>query len=143
MGNAVPYAVGAAVAYPGRQVVAVVGDGGLTMMLGELATVVKHKLPIKIIVIKNNTLGQIKWEQMVFEGNPQFGVELQPIDFAAVARACGMGGFSVDDPAKVEDTLRQAFAHPARPSSRPSSIPTSRPCPATSRWNRPGTSPSR
>jgi pyruvate dehydrogenase (quinone) len=107
MGNGLPYAVGAAVAFPGRQVVAVVGDGGLTMMLGEIATLVKHKLPVKVIVIKNNTLGQ-----MVFEGNPEFGVDLQPIDFAAYARACGAGGFTVDDPTKVDAVLAEAFAHP-------------------------------
>jgi pyruvate dehydrogenase (quinone) len=112
MGNGLPYAVGAAVAFPGRQVVAVVGDGGLTMMLGEVATLVKHQLPVKVIVIKNNTLGQIKWEQMVFEGNPEYGVDLQPIDFAAYARACGAGGFTVDDPTKVEQVLGEAFAHP-------------------------------
>ena len=75
------------------------------MMLGEVATLVKHQLPVKVIVIKNNTLGQIKWEQMVFEGNPEFGVDLQPIDFAAYARACGAAGFSVDDPTKVESVL--------------------------------------
>ena len=57
-------------------------------------------------------LGQIKWEQLVFEGNPQFGVQLQPIDFAAYARACGAAGFTVDDPAQVEAVYRQAFAHP-------------------------------
>ncbi len=112
MGNGLPYAIGAAVAFPGRQVVAVVGDGGLTMMLGEVATLVKHQLPVKVIVIKNNTLGQIKWEQMVFEGNPEFGVDLQPIDFAAYARACGAAGFTVDDPTKVEEVLAAAFAHP-------------------------------
>lgn len=112
MGNGLPYAIGAAVAFPGRQVVAVVGDGGLTMLLGEIATLVKYKLPVKVIVIKNNTLGQIKWEQMVFEGNPEFGVDLQPIDFAAYARACGAGGFSVDDPTKIEQVLAEAFAHP-------------------------------
>jgi pyruvate dehydrogenase (quinone)/pyruvate oxidase len=71
MGCALPYAVAAAVAYPGRQVVAFVGDGGLTMMLGELATCVKYGLDVKIVVIKNDTLGQIKWEQMVFLGNPE------------------------------------------------------------------------
>jgi len=112
MGNVLPYAIGAAVAYPGRQVVAVVGDGGLTMMLGEMATLVKYKLPVKVIVIKNNTLGQIKWEQMVFEGNPEFGVDLQPIDFAAYARACGAAGFTVDDPEKVGQVLSEAFAQP-------------------------------
>ncbi len=112
MGNGVPYAVAAAAAFPGRQVVAMVGDGGFTMMMMEMATLVKYKLPVKVIVFKNNTLGQIKWEQMVFEGNPEFGVDLQPIDFAAYARACGAGGFTVDDPAKVESVLREAFAHP-------------------------------
>jgi pyruvate dehydrogenase (quinone) len=110
MANGLPYAVGAAVAYPGRQVVCLSGDGGFTMVMGEIATMVKYKLPVKVVVIKNNLLGQIKWEQMVFEGNPQFGVQLQPIDFAAYARACGAAGFSVDDPARVEDTRAQAFA---------------------------------
>ncbi len=70
--------------YPGRQVVAFVGDGGLTMLIGELATCVKYDLDVKIVVIKNNVLGQIKWEQMVFLGNPEYVCELQPIDFAAV-----------------------------------------------------------
>jgi pyruvate dehydrogenase (quinone) len=112
MGNGVPYAVAAACAFPGRQVVAMVGDGGFTMMMMEMATLVKYKLPVKVIIFKNNTLGQIKWEQMVFEGNPEFGVDLQPIDFAAYARACGAGGFTVDDPEKVESVLREAFAHP-------------------------------
>jgi pyruvate dehydrogenase (quinone) len=112
MGNGLPYAVGAAVAYPGRQVVTLVGDGGFTMLMGEVATMVKYKLPVKMIVIKNNVLGQIKWEQMVFEGNPQFGVQLQPIDFAAYARACGAAGFTLEDPEKAETVLGQAFAHP-------------------------------
>src|SRR5207248_5288370 len=111
MGNGLPYSVAAAVAYPGRQVVCFSGDGGFTMMMGELLTLVKYQLPVKVVVFKNNTLGQIKWEQMVFEGNPEFGVDLQPIDFAAVARACGAGGFTVDDPANVEEVLGQAFAH--------------------------------
>ena len=110
MANGLPYSVGAAAAYPGRQVVCLSGDGGFTMLMGEIATLVKYRMPVKVIVIKNNTLGQIKWEQMVFEGNPQFGVDLQPIDFAAYARACGAAGFTVDDPAHVDDILQQAFA---------------------------------
>ena len=110
MGNGLPYSVAAAIAYPGRQVVCLTGDGGFTMIMGEMLTMVKYKLPVKVIVIKNNVLGQIKWEQMVFEGNPEFGVELQPLDFAMYARACGAAGFSVDDPAKVEEVLAQAFA---------------------------------
>jgi pyruvate dehydrogenase (quinone) len=80
--------------------------------MGEMATLVKYKLPVKVLIIKNNALGQIKWEQIVFEGNPQFGVELQPIDFAAYARACGAAGFTLDDPAKAEEVLGRAFAHP-------------------------------
>jgi len=112
MANGLPYSVGAAAAFPGRQVVALVGDGGFTMLMGEMATLVKYQMPVKVIIIKNNVLGQIKWEQMVFEGNPQYGVELQPIDFAAYARACGAAGFTVDDPAQVEAVLRQAFAVP-------------------------------
>jgi pyruvate dehydrogenase (quinone) len=111
MGNGLPYAVAAAVAYPRRQVVALVGDGGFTMMMGEIATMVKYKLPVRVIIIKNNVLGQIKWEQMVFEGNPQFGVELQPIDFAAYARACGAGGYTLSDPRQAEAVLRAAFNH--------------------------------
>ena len=143
MGNGVPYAVAAAAAFPGRQVVAMVGDGGFTMMMMEMATLVKYKLPVKVIVFKNNTLGQIKWEQMVFEGNPEFGVDLQPIDFAAYARACGAGGFTVDDPAKVESVLREAFAYPGPALVRRWWTPTNRRCPATSRCRRPGNSPSR
>lgn len=109
MANGLPYSIGAAVAYPGRQVVCVVGDGGLTMLMGELATLVKYKLPVKVIVIKNNALGQIKWEQMVLDSNPEYGVELQPIDFAKVAEACGAAGFTIEDPKDAEDTLRKAL----------------------------------
>jgi pyruvate dehydrogenase (quinone)/pyruvate oxidase len=110
MACGLPYAVAAAVAYPGRQVVAFVGDGGLTMLIGELATCVKYDLNVKIVVIKNNTLGQIKWEQMVFLGNPEYACELQPIDFAAIARGFGVHGFSVDDPHRCGEVLRQALA---------------------------------
>lgn len=111
MANGLPYSVGAAVAYPGRQVIAFIGDGGLTMLMGEIATLVKYNLPVKVIVIKNNVLGQIKWEQMVFNANPQYGVELQPIDFAAFAEACGAAGFTIEDPADAESTLREALTH--------------------------------
>jgi pyruvate dehydrogenase (quinone) len=111
MACSLPYAVGAAVAHPGRQVVCFTGDGSFTMLMGELATIVKYRLPIKIIVVKNNVLGMIKWEQLAMEGNPQYGVELQPIDFAAFARACGAGGYTVDNPTAVPDILREAFQH--------------------------------
>jgi pyruvate dehydrogenase (quinone) len=112
MANGLPYAIAAAVAFPGRQVVAAVGDGGLTMLLGELATVAKYRLPIKIVVFKNNSLGEIKWEQLVMEGNPTFGVDLHPIDFAAVARACGIQGYTLDRPSDAEAVMREAFAEP-------------------------------
>lgn len=112
MANGLPYCIGAAVAYPGRQVVGIIGDGGLTMLMGEIATLVKYNLPVKIIVIKNNVLGEIKWEQIVNEANPEFGVELQPIDFAGVARACGAGGFTIDRPENAASILRQALSHP-------------------------------
>jgi len=111
MANGLPYSIGAAVAYPGRQVVCIVGDGGFTMLMGEVATLVKYKLPVKVIIIKNNVLGMIKWEQMAFEGNPQFGVELQPIDFAAFARACGAGGFTIEKPDEAEAVLRAALQY--------------------------------
>ncbi|HJU20244.1 MAG TPA: thiamine pyrophosphate-dependent enzyme [Stellaceae bacterium] len=112
MACGLPYAVAAAVAYPRRQVVAFVGDGGLTMLMGELATCVKYGLNVKIVVIKNNTLGQIKWEQMVFLGNPEFGCALQPIDFVAVARACGAEGLRIEDPAECGSVLERALARP-------------------------------
>src|ERR1700704_1842865 len=86
----------AALAFPGRQVVAFVGDGGLTMLMGELATCAKYGLNVKVVVIKNNSLGQIKWEQIAFLGNPEFGCDLHPIDFAAVARACGVAGLCLE-----------------------------------------------
>ncbi|MGN6543497.1 MAG: thiamine pyrophosphate-dependent enzyme [Aureliella sp.] len=112
MGCSLPYAIGAAFAHPGRPSIAFAGDGGLTMMLGELATVVKYNLPVKIIVIKNNTLGQIKWEQMVMLGNPEFGCDLQPIDFAGIARSCGMMGLSIVEPADCGQVLEQALSAP-------------------------------
>jgi pyruvate dehydrogenase (quinone) len=112
MANGLPYSIGAAIAHPGRQVICIVGDGGLTMLMGEIATLVKYDLPVKVIVFKNNTLGMIKWEQMVLEGNPQFGVELQPIDFASVATACGAAGYTIEEPGEAEETLREALAAP-------------------------------
>lgn len=111
MANGLPYSIGAAVAYPGRQVVCIVGDGGFTMLMGEVATLVKYNLPVKVIIIKNDVLGMIKWEQMVLEGNPQFGVQLQPINFAAYARACGAGGFTIEKRQEAEAVLREALAY--------------------------------
>jgi pyruvate dehydrogenase (quinone)/pyruvate oxidase len=110
MANGLPYAIAAQVAYPDRQCVAFVGDGGFSMLMAEFATAVKHGLPIKVVIIKNNTLGQIKWEQMVFLGNPEYGCDLHPIDFVAFAQACGGTGFRIEDPAECGAILDQALA---------------------------------
>jgi pyruvate dehydrogenase (quinone) len=112
MANGLPYSIGAAVAYPGRQVVCVVGDGGLSMLLAELATLAKYRLNVKVVVIKNNVLGEIKWEQMVLGGNPEFGIDLEPIDFAGVARSCGITGFTLDRAENAESVLKEAINHP-------------------------------
>jgi pyruvate dehydrogenase (quinone) len=112
MGCGLPYAIAAALAYPGRQVVTFVGDGGLTMLLGELATVVRYRLPIKIVVMKNNTLGQIKWEQLMFLGNPEYECALQPVDFAAVAEGFGIKGIRATSDEDLEGGLEALFAEP-------------------------------
>ncbi len=112
MAPGLPYALAAQAAYPNRQVIAFVGDGGFSMLMADFVTAVKYQLPIKVVIIKNNTLGQIKWEQMVFLGNPEYGVELQPIDFAEFAHACGGVGFTVDDPAECPSTMEQFLAAP-------------------------------
>jgi len=110
MACGLPYAIAAQLAFPQRQVIAWVGDGGLSMLLGELATVVRYRLPIKIVVIKNNSLGQIKWEQMMFLGNPEFECDLQPINFVKVAEAMGIRGVRIEDPATCGDMLDDALA---------------------------------
>ena len=112
MANGLPYALAAQVAYPERQVVALVGDGAFSMLMGDFATAVQHKLPVKVVVLRNNVLGQIKWEQIVMLGNPEFGCDLSPIDFAKVAAACGGDGFTCDDPANIGDVLDAALASP-------------------------------
>jgi pyruvate dehydrogenase (quinone) len=110
MANGLPYAMAAQIAHPQRQVVLFVGDGGFSMLMAEFVNCVRDRLPIKVVIVKNNSLGMIKWEQMVFLGNPEYGCELQPIDFAAFARACGGTGFTVDDPQQCGVILDQAFA---------------------------------
>ena len=111
MGAGLPYAIAAQVAHPGRQVVALVGDGGFTMLMGELATAVRYKLPIKVFIFNNQALGQIKWEQIVMEGNPEFGVDLEDIDFAKYAEACGAAGFTIRENQDAERVIREALAH--------------------------------
>src|SRR5690349_4644344 len=112
MAPGLPYTIAAQVAYPNRQCVAFVGDGGFSMLMADFVTAVKYELPIKVVIIKNNTLGQIKWEQMVFLGNPEYGVDLHPIDFAAFAHACGGVGFTVDDPAECGHVVEEFLNAP-------------------------------
>jgi pyruvate dehydrogenase (quinone)/pyruvate oxidase len=112
MAPGLPYTIAAQIAYPDRQCVAFIGDGGFSMLMADFVTAVKYKLPIKVFIVKNNTLGQIKWEQMVFLGNPEFGVDLQPIDFAMFARACGAEGFTVREPGECGRIIEQALATP-------------------------------
>ena len=94
------------------RVIAIVGDGGFTMLMGEFITAVTYKLPIKFVIIKNNELGQIKWEQMVFEGNPEYQTTLMPIDFVALAKACGGSGIRIDDPKTAGAQFDEALAMP-------------------------------
>jgi len=105
MAPGLPYAIAAQIAHPGRQSVAFVGDGGFSMLMAEFATAVKYRLPIKVVIIKNNTLGMIKWEQMVFLGNPEYGVSLEPIDFVKFAEACGGVGFRCESPDEARSAL--------------------------------------
>jgi pyruvate dehydrogenase (quinone) len=112
MAPGLPYALAAQIAYPDRPVLAFVGDGGFSMLMADFVTAVKYQLPIKVVIIKNNVLGQIKWEQMVFLGNPEFGVQLHPIDFAEFAHACGGVGFTVEDPNECASTVEQFLAAP-------------------------------
>ncbi len=106
---ALPYAIGAQVAYPDRPVVALTGDGSLTMMMGELATLAQYQLPVKVVVMRNDVLGLIKWEQMAFLGNPQYGVQLAPVDFVKVAEACGLRGVRIEDPARAGEQFQEAL----------------------------------
>jgi hypothetical protein len=111
MGPALPYAIAGQLAYPERQSVALVGDGGFTMLMGELATAVKYDLPIKVVVFKNNCLQMVRYEQEGI-GNPDFGVGLQPIDFARYAEACGADAFRCATPDEVGPALWGALQSP-------------------------------
>lgn len=112
MACGLPYAIAAQIAYPDRQSIAFVGDGGFAMLMAEFVTCAKYQLPVKVVIVKNGMLGQIKWEQMMYQGNPEFGCELQSIDFAAFARACGGTGLSINNSTECGAILDQALATP-------------------------------
>jgi pyruvate dehydrogenase (quinone) len=110
MAPGLPYAIAAKLAFPERQSIAFIGDGGFTMLMGEFLTAVKYNLPIVVIIIKNNTLGQIKWEQIVFLGNPEYGCDLHNPNFAKYAEACGGLGWTVENPEEIRPTLQHALS---------------------------------
>jgi pyruvate dehydrogenase (quinone) len=111
MAPGLPYALGIQHAFPGRQVIAYVGDGGFAMLMAEFLTAARAGLPVKVIINNNGSLGQILWEQMVL-GYPEFGVRFpQPVaNFAAWATACGGYGAKVDNPKKVASAIKDALA---------------------------------
>ncbi|RAJ46818.1 pyruvate dehydrogenase (quinone) [Kitasatospora sp. SolWspMP-SS2h] len=111
MANAMPQALGAQLHYPDRQVVAFCGDGGLSMLLGDLMTIKTHRLPVKLVVFDNRRLGMVKLEQEQ-SGLPEFGTELDNPDFAAVATALGLTGIRVTGPDELADGVRRAFETP-------------------------------
>jgi pyruvate dehydrogenase (quinone) len=108
MANAIPQAIGAALACPGKQVIAFCGDGGLSMMMGDLMTIVQYKLPVKIVVFNNRSLGMVKLEMQV-AGIPDQETDMLNPDFAKIAEAMGMPGITIYDPAEVKPELEKAF----------------------------------
>lgn len=111
MANALPHAIGVAASQPGRQVIAMAGDGGLSMLMGELITLVHYNLPVKIVLFNNATLGMVRLEMLV-DGLPSYATDSPEIDYAAVARAVGIPSVRVEDPGDVEEALRTALAAP-------------------------------
>jgi pyruvate dehydrogenase (quinone)/pyruvate oxidase len=113
MAPGLPYALGIQHAFPGRQVIAYVGDGGFAMLMAEFLTAIQHKLPVKVVINNNNSLGQILWEQMVL-GYPEYGVRYPGpfVDYAALASANGALGIKVTAPGEARDAIGTALRHP-------------------------------
>ena len=110
MANALPHAIGAQVAFPNRQVISVSGDGGLSMLLGELVTARMYDLPIKVVVFNNSTLGMVKLEMLV-NGLPDYGTDVHDVNYAEVASAIGFHGERVTEPTRLRGALQEAFAY--------------------------------
>ena len=110
MANALPHAIGAQVAFPNRQVISVSGDGGLSMLLGELVTAHMYDLPIKVVVFNNSTLGMVKLEMLV-NGLPDYGTDVHDVNYAEVASAIGFHGERVTEPSRLRGALQEAFAY--------------------------------
>lgn len=110
MANAMPMSIGASLLYPGRQVIAFCGDGGLSMLLGDLATIKQYNLPIKIVVFNNRALGMVKLEMQV-QGLPDNETEMVNPDFARIAEAMGFKGLTVREPGELEGMVAEAFGY--------------------------------
>jgi pyruvate dehydrogenase (quinone) len=110
MANALPHAIGAQVVDRRRQVISMSGDGGLAMLLGELLTVRTHKLPVKVVVFNNSSLGMVRLEMMV-DGEPPFETDHDSVDFAAIARAAGFHAIRVEKPDELRGALRSVLDH--------------------------------
>ena len=110
MANALPHAIGAQASHPGRQVVALSGDGGLAMLIGELITLRQMRLPVKVVVFNNGALSFVELE-MKAAGIVTYGTDLDNPDFAGMARAAGLFGVRVEKAGELEDALREAFGH--------------------------------
>jgi pyruvate dehydrogenase (quinone) len=110
MANAMPQSIGAALACPDRQVIAMCGDGGISMMLGDIMTIVQYKLPVKLIVFNNHSLGMVKLEMEV-SGLPDWQTDMLNPDFTKIAEAMGMKAITVNDPTKLDEALLQAFSY--------------------------------
>jgi pyruvate dehydrogenase (quinone) len=110
MANALPMAVGAQVAQPGRQVISLSGDGGLAMLLGELLTVKTHRLPVKVVVFNNSSLGMVRLEMMV-AGDPPFETDHDQVDFAAIAAGAGFFTWRVTKPGELRDAAQAFLGH--------------------------------
>lgn len=110
MANALPHAIGAQVAFPNRQVISVSGDGGLSMLLGELVTARMYDLPVKVVVFNNSTLGMVKLEMLV-NGLPDYGTDVHDVNYAEVASAIGFHGERVTEPSRLRGALQEAFAY--------------------------------
>jgi pyruvate dehydrogenase (quinone) len=111
MATAMPQAIGAQLAFPGRQVISLSGDGGFSMMMGDFLTILQYDLPVKLVVYNNSSLGFVAMEMKV-AGFPPYGTDLKNPDFAKMATAIGIAGIRVENPEELKPAMEKALAHP-------------------------------